>query len=105
MIMASPEYKALIECSSDVALLLQHEYLSTANKLLQRALITDQVYGWVLSAHGVSHHDKATRMVSCVTDKVKHSPEAFHIFLGVLRENSFFRDVADRLSGRHSTKD
>ena len=93
----SAEHKALIQCTSDLTALLQHNLISVSSKLLARGLITDDTSGWVLSAQGVSNLNKAQRLVSCVTDRVKGSSERFQNFVDVLREESFFEDVVQKL--------
>ena len=98
------EYKALSQCASDVVALLHHTNLSVASKLLARGLIANDVYTWVLSAHGVSDLEKSNRLFSCVSTRVKSSPRCFHDFVDVLSEEPYFTDVVNELNtvyGKH----
>ena len=97
----SPEYVALSRCASSLALLLQHDQSMPA-KLYGKGLVTKAIHDWVLSAQGVSDHQKATRLVSCATDRVKDSPNKFHDFLQVLHEDSFFNDIVEKICAEHS---
>ena len=87
----------MIQCTSSLTALLQYDLHSVSSKLLAQGLITDEVFGWMLTAQGVSNSDKAQRMVSCVTDRVRGSPERFQSFVGVLREESYFEEVVQKL--------
>lgn len=91
------EHRAMIQCTSSLTALLQYDLHSVSSKLLARGLITDEVFGWMLTAQGVSNSDKAQRMISCVTDRVRGSPERFQSFVGVLREESYFEEVVQKL--------
>ena len=91
------EHKAMIQCTSSLTALLQHNLISVSSKLLTLGLITDEVSDWMLTAQGVSNRDKAQRMVSCVTDRVKGSPQRFQSFVGVLSEESYFEEVVQQL--------
>ena len=94
---AMAEHRAMIQCTSSLTALLQYDLHSVSSKLLARGLITDEVFGWMLTAQGVSNSDKAQRMISCVTDRVRGSPERFQSFVGVLREESYFEEVVQKL--------
>ena len=94
---SSAEHKALIQCTSALTSLLQHNLDPVASNLLSLGLITEEVFGWLLTSQGVSNLNKAQRLISCVTDRVKGSPEGFHSFVGVLSEDPFFEDVVQKL--------
>ena len=98
----SVEQQAFALSTAQLTSLLTHSYLSVSPKLLQRGLISEEVLGWVLTAHGVSGREKAAKLVACVSDRVKGSPQRFHDFVSVLREELFLQDVADKLAGDHS---
>lgn len=102
---ASAEYQAFSQCLSDLTTLLKHNHLSVSSKLLERGLITDDVYSWVLSASGVSGLEKASRLLSCVSTRIKASPQHFHDFVGILSEDVFFKDVVDTLRSLYSKSD
>ena len=97
----SPEFITLSRFASDLALLLQHDQSMPA-KLYGKGLVTKAVHDWVLSVQGVSDHQKATRLVSCVIDRVKGSPQRFQDFLQVLREDDFFNDIVEKICAEHS---
>ena len=87
----------MLQCTSSLTALLQHNLLSVSSKLLEKGLITDEVSDWILTAQGVSNRDKAQRLVSCVTDRVKGSPQRFQSFVDVLSEESYFEEVVQKL--------
>lgn len=91
------EHRTMLQCTSSLIALLQHNLTSVSAKLLARGLITDEVSDWMLTAQGVSNRDKAQRMVSCVTDRVKGSPQRFQNFIDVLSEESYFEEVVQKL--------
>ena len=97
----SIEYKTLLQCSSGLTDLLQHN-ISVSAKLLEKGLVTKEVYDWILTVQGVSNHDKAARLVSCVTDRVKDSAQVLHDFVDILKDDSFFVDIVDKLTSLHS---
>ena len=98
----SPARKALVQCTSDLTALFKHN-LSCSGKLLEKALITEAVHDWVLTAQGVSNQEKAARIVSCLTDRVKGSTQQFHDFIEVLKEvDPFCADIIDKLTSLHS---
>jgi hypothetical protein len=100
--MANIEYRALLQCAHGLTDLLQHN-LSVSDKLLEKGWITRDVHGWALTAKGVSDHDKASRLVSCLADRVKEAAQVFHDFVDVLKEDSFFADIVEKINTEYST--
>ena len=80
--------------------MLQHN-LSTCSKLLEKGLITDDVSEWVATAYGVSNKRKATKLVaiSCVATLVKNSAQKFQDFVYVLKQQQYFNEIVQKLSG------
>ena len=99
---ANIEYRALLQCAHGLTDLLQHN-LSVSDKLLEKGWITRDLHGWVLTARGVSDHEKASRLVSCLADRVKDASQVFHDFVAVLKEDPFFADVVTKINTEHST--
>ena len=95
---AMAEHRTMLQCTSSLTALLQHNLTSISAKLLARGLITDEVSDWMLTAQGISNRDKAQRMVSCVTDRVKGSPQRFQSFVDVLSEEPYFEEVVQKLT-------
>jgi hypothetical protein len=100
--MANIEYRALLQCAHGLIDLLQHN-LSVSDKLLEKGWITRDVHGWALTARGVSDHDKASRLVSCLADRVKDAAQVFHDFVDILKEDSFFADIVEKINAEYST--
>ena len=98
----SIEFKALLQCSSGLTDLLQHN-ISVSARLLEKGLVTKDIHDWILTSQGTSNQDKAARLVSCVTDRVKNSAQVFHEFVDMLNDEPFFVDVVDKLTSLHST--
>ena len=92
----SIEYKALLQCTSGLTDLLQHN-TSVSARLLEKGLVTKEVYEWVLTVQGISNQVKAARLVSCVTDRVKDSAGRLHDFIDVLKGDSYFKDIVEIL--------
>ena len=92
----------MVKCASGLTALLQHHCLSVSSKLLGKGLIPMDVLDWVLTAQGVSNQDKAARVVSCVTNRVKSSPQCFHDFVDILKGESFFADIVETMITTHS---
>ena len=99
---ANIEYRALLQCAHGLTDLLQHN-LSVSDKLLEKGWITRDLHGWVLTARGVSDHEKASRLVSCLADRVKDAAQVFHDFVAVLKEDPFFADIVTKINTEHST--
>ena len=97
----SSEYKAVLQCTAGLTDLLQHNIFVSA-KLLEKGLVTKEVYDWILTAQGVANQDKAARLVSCVIDRVKDSAQVLHDFVDVLKDDPFFADIVDKLTSLHS---
>ena len=96
------EEKVLLIFSSELTDLLQHS-LSFSLKLLDKKLVTSDVHDWVVTAQGVSHREKAQRLVSCVRDRIKISTDRFDEFVELLKEEPFFKDVVEKISEHHVT--
>ena len=95
------EHLALLSCLSALTETFQHT-LSLSAKLLEKGLITREVHGWQLDALGVSNHDKAARLLACVTDRVKGSSQLYYVFLDILKEEVYFKDVVEKICAEHS---
>jgi hypothetical protein len=91
------EHRTMLQCTSSVTALLQHNLTSISPKLLERGLITDEVSDWMLTAQGVSNRDKAQRMFSCVTDRVRGSPQRFQSFVDILSGEPYFEEIVQKL--------
>ena len=96
------EHKSLVQCASGLTDLLQHNILSVSAKLLEKGLVTKDVHDSVLYTEGVSSHNKAAKLVSCVTDRVKGSARRFHDFIDVLKGDSYFDDIVQEITSIHS---
>ena len=100
LVMANIEHRALLQCAHGLTDLLQHN-LSVSDKLLEKGWVTKDVHGWALTARGVSDHEKASRLVSCLTDRVKDAAQVFHDFLAVLKEDPFFADIVEKINAEY----
>ena len=100
----SREYKALLHCSSSLTDLLKNNTVSVSSKLLEKGLVTEDIHDWILTAQGTSNQDKAARLVSCVTDRVKDSAKALHDFIDVLKGDSYFKDTVEKLCAKLHSK-
>ena len=98
---ANIEHEALTRCSSGLSDLLQLN-LHLSSKLLEKGLVTEQVHGWVLTALGVSDQEKAARLVSCVSDRVKTSGHLYSAFLDILKGEPYFKEIVERICAEHS---
>ena len=96
----SIEYQALRRCSSELTELIQHK-LSLSTRFRERELVTDEVHGWVQTAQGVSDLDKANRLVSCLSDKVKSSRQSYHVFIDLLKNDPYFIDIVQKICAEH----
>ena len=97
----SIEHRALRGCLSSLTDALQHN-LFLSDKLLEKGLITREVYGWQLDTLGVSNRDKAARLMACIIDRVKDSRQLYHVFLDILREELYFKDVVEKITAEQS---
>ena len=95
------EHRALLKCTDCITNLLQHQVLSISSKLLAKGLTTKEVHSWVLTSMGVSNEEKAARLVSCVTDHVKSSPEKYPVFVDILKDEPFFKEAVKNLSSEY----
>ena len=100
--MANIEHRALLQCAHGLTDLLQHS-LSVSDKLLEKGWITRDVHSWALTARGVSDQEKASRFVSCLADRVKDAAQVFHDFIAVLKEDSFFADIVEKINAEYGT--
>lgn len=96
----SPEYESLLHCTSDLIECLQHS-LSVADKLLEKGLVTADVHNVIKTAQGLSERDKARRLVTCVTSRIKLSTEKFNILIEALRKESYFDDIVEKIKAEH----
>lgn len=104
------EYQSLVRCTDDLTQLIQHNVVSLSTKLFTEELVAKDVYDSVLSIDGTSNLSKAAKLLSCVIDKLKNSPDSpglFQKFLDVLCDG-FFSDVVSKmkeLHGKHAFKE
>ena len=94
----SKEIRALQQCSADLTNHLQHNILAVSSSLLAQGLITDELFQWVLTAQGVSALNKAARVVACISDRIRGSPESFDDLLGVLKQDQYYVDIVEKLT-------
>ena len=97
----SIEHRALLSCLSSLTDSLQHN-LSLSDKLLEKGLVTEEVHRWQLTATAVSNRDKAARLLSCVTDRVKGSTQLYLVFIDILKDELYFKDVVEKICTEHS---
>ena len=95
------EHTALLKCAGCITDLLQHQVLSISSKLLKKGLTTKEVHGWMLTAKGVSDREKAARLMSGVIDHVRSCPEKYSVFVGILKEDHFFKEAIENLSSEY----
>ena len=102
------ECQSLVQCADDLTQLIQHNVVSVSNKLFTKGLVAKDVYDSVLSIDGTSSQFKASKLLSCVLDKLEHSPGKFQEFIDVLSDgSSFFDDVVSKIKefhGKHSNR-
>ena len=98
----SIECHSLRRCFAVLAESIQHDVSLASNKLYERGLLTREVHGWLLTTKGVSDYDKASRLLTCVLDKVKSSKQLYHEFLDILKDELYFKDIVETISTEHS---
>ena len=91
------EYESLAKFTADLSNLLQHNVVSVSGRLLEKGLVTKDVYDSMLTTEGVSGQKNAARLMSCVLDRVKCSSRCFHDFISVLREDTYFKDIVVKI--------
>ena len=96
------EYESLAKFTADLSNLLQHNVVTVSGRLLVKGLVTKDVHDSMLTTEGVSSQNKASRLISCVLDRVKCSSRCFHDFISVLREDAYYDDVVLKILGAHS---
>ena len=100
--MANIEYRALLRCAHWLTAMLQHK-LSISDKLLEKGWISRDLHSWVFAARGVSDHEKASRLVSDLANRVSDVAQVFHDFVAVLKEDPFFIDIIEKINTEYST--
>ena len=83
------EYRSLAKFTTTLSTLLQHNIVTVSGQLLEKGLVTKDVYDSILSTESVSSQKNAARLVSCVLDRVKTSAKCFQEFVDVLRQDSY----------------
>ena len=96
------EYKLLEKFIADLSNLLQHDVVAISGRLLEKGLVTKNVHDSMLTTEGVSSQKNASRLMSCVLDRVKYSSKCFHDFICVLREDAYYEDVVVKIVEAHS---
>lgn len=101
--MANAQYVTLIENNPALVDLLKYK-LSISNKLLAKGLITKEVAEYSILTSGELDWKKASRLISCVTDRVRHDDtgQLFFTFLDVLSEEPFFTEIVKKISKSYS---
>ena len=83
------EYQSLAKFTTTLSILLQHNIVTVSGQLLEKGLVTKDVYDSTLVTESVSSQKNAARLVSCVLDRVKISSKCFQEFVDVLRQDSY----------------
>ena len=96
----SVEHRALLSSLSNLTDSIQHN-LSLSSEFLAKGLVTEEVHRWQLTAIAVSNHDKAARLLACVIDKIKGSSQMYHVFLDILKEELYFKEVVEKICAEH----
>ena len=96
------EYESLVKFTTDISNLVQHNIVPVSARLLEKGLVTKDVHDSMLNTEGVSSQKNAARLLSCVLDRIKCSARCFQDFINVLREDSYFDDVVQKITAVHS---
>ena len=88
--------KVMRECHKEILHVFQLQPMDTADTLLSKHLITEELYGKLLSVPD-SDTNKARQMVLNVKMKIKNNPQDFIYFLEVLRNNDAARSLVTKL--------
>ena len=98
----SAEQRALCKFLPDLTDFIQHNIITTLNRLLEKGLVTSEVHDYVLTAEGVSSQQKAARTVSCMINMVGNSAKRFNNFVEVMETVSFPEDTLKRIIAEYS---
>lgn len=101
--MASPEYQTMVRCTTQLT-----DTIAQAPKQVAEALFAE---GYIAPAiledmqmETVRPRDKASRLVSSVTDRVKNKPSAFHDFVDLLKKQGpWTKDLVESLNTTYSS--
>ena len=98
----SPEYETLIQSTDDLTTALSNDLTNIAGKLLARRMIPESVHDTVTGSRspGLTRRDKASRLIICIRDRVKITPEAFSTFMEVLQGELHLENTVKQLSDR-----
>ena len=88
--------KVMTECHNEILNVFQLQPMDTADMLLSKCLITEEVYGKLLSVPD-SDTNKARQIVLNVKMKIQNNPQDFKLFLEVLRNNDAARSLVTKL--------
>ena len=100
----SPEYTTMRECHVVLVDLLKPAIASLGNALFARGLIPQDVKE-NLRMNSITPADKASEVVDCLTDQVKHNKSAYHKFVSILREQGQWTElIVEKLSSCYESQ-
>ena len=97
-------------CSEDGTIVLRKHFSDLVDKVsklgmlditlkaFQEGLITDEIKNIVLSVNGTSEGMKANILLSAIKERIKGDPSAFDTFIKILRSESAYEHLADKLA-------
>ena len=96
------EYQSLVQYTSDLTQLIQHNVVSLSSDFFAKGLVAKDVHDSVLSVDGASNQSKAAKLLSCVIDKIRDSCGRFQDFIDVLVKDPYFDDIVLKITKAHS---
>ncbi len=94
------EYLALTKCKMELTSEISADPLSVATLLVAKGLVPDSSLNFV-QLQTVQKDEKASELVSQVTNKVKTFPLSFDEFLKVLGEFIWLKDILELITKAH----
>ncbi len=94
------EYLALLQCTVELTSEISADPLSVATALVAKGLIPESSHSFV-RLQTVLKDEKASELVSQVTNKIRTYPARFAEFLEVLQRNKWLEDVLKSLTAAY----
>ena len=70
-----------------------------AQKLFEKAFISEQLCSDICSTVGVNDYTKSSNLMQCVMRQIKQKPSKYYTFIAILQEQPSLTDIVKHLEG------
>lgn len=101
--MPNIEHLTFVECTTILVNEIAQDPLQVAQKCLEENLVSQNLI-WSIQTQGKDDRAKASELVTVLITKVEHFPEKFRVFMRILHELRYLKDVSTKVEAKYEEK-